>query len=129
MSGSEITDITVLILRDIRDRLDGTNQRLDTLNGRVDSLSDHVGTLSENVGTLNDRVGTLNDRVGRLSERVDGMAGDIHVMNERFSLVEHAVRVAADQVVTVGRVVKNRHEAAIDDLRERVARLEAKASG
>lgn len=87
MSDSDITDITVLILRDIRDRLDGTNERLDTLTGEV------------------------------------------QVLSERVSLIDQTVKVAVEKIGTVGRVVKNKHEKELENLRERVTRLERKASG
>lgn len=101
MADSEITDITVLILRDICDRLDGTNQRLDTLNERADGLTGEVHVTNQR----------------------------LEMMNERLSLVEHTVRDAADQIGTVGRIVTNKHDREIESLRKRVSRLEAKASG
>ncbi|MER2563805.1 MAG: hypothetical protein ABTQ32_23950 [Myxococcaceae bacterium] len=50
----EPTDITIEILKGIRDegrktneRIDDTNSRLDGLSGRVDSLAEHVDQLGE----------------------------------------------------------------------------------
>jgi hypothetical protein len=44
-------------------------------------------------------------------------------------VVEHTVNDAAGQMILLARYVKNKHETAIDDLRERVTLLEAKARG
>jgi len=64
----------------------------------------------------------VKDELRGTNERLD-------VTNQRLTVVEHTVNDAAGQIVLLGRYITNRHEAAIDDLRERVTRLEAKASG
>lgn len=58
----------------------------------------------------------------RLSSRIDGLWTRVDETNARLSVVEHVVRDAAEQIVFLGRYSKN----AIEDLRERVSRLEAK---
>jgi chromosome segregation ATPase len=100
------SDLTVAILRDIRDRLDGTNSRLDTL--------------TDAARMTNERLDQTNERLDQTNERLDQM-------NQRLTVVEHTVSDAAGQIVLLARYVKNKHETAIDDLRERVTRLEAKA--
>jgi hypothetical protein len=90
------SEVTVQLLRDIRDQLVGTNRRIDDTNRRLD------------------------DGFRAVNERID-------MTNERLAIVETTVRDCAQQGVMVGRYVKNRtdrHEDAIDDLRERVTRLE-----
>ena len=64
-----------------------------------------------------------------LTGEVRGLTGEVRRTNERLDVVEHTVNDAAAQIVLLGRYIKNKHETAIDDLRERVSRLEAKASG
>ncbi len=58
----------------------------------------------------------------RWSQRIRGSTGRLDETNTRLSVVEHVVRDAAEQIVFLGRYAKN----AIEDFRERVARLEAK---
>ncbi len=72
----------------------------------------------------NDRVDTLDKN---LSTRIDGLSTRIDQTNERLSIVEHTVRDLATQLIMLGRYVKNRADVAIEDLRERVSRLEAKS--
>jgi prefoldin subunit 5 len=54
---------------------------------------------------------------------------ELQTTNARLAVVEHTVADAATQIVFVARYVKNNHEAAIEDLRTRVTRLEAKSDG
>ena len=100
------SEITIAILKDIRDAVRGTNDRIETLDK---NLSTRIEGLSSRVDEL--------DR--SLSARIDQT-------NERLSIVETTMRDLATQLVMVGRYVKNRTEVAIEDLLERVARLEAK---
>jgi chromosome segregation ATPase len=100
------SDLPHAILREIRDEIRATNTRLDTTNERLE--------------TTNERLETTIERLDVTIERLD-------MTNERLSLVEHTVSDAAGQIVLLARYVKNKHESAIDDLRERVTRLEAKS--
>ena len=98
------SDLTVSILREIRD---ATRSHTDELRG----------------------VRGLTGEVRGLTGEVRGLTGEVRRTNERLDVVEHTVNDAAAQIVLLGRYIKNKHETAIDDLRERVSRLEAKASG
>jgi hypothetical protein len=100
------SEITIAILKDIRDAVRGTNDRIDTLDKNLSSRIEVMGL-------------TLSARIEATNERLD-------VTNERLSVVEHTVRDLATQLLMLGRYVKNRTEVAIEDLLERVARLEAK---
>jgi hypothetical protein len=80
------SDLTVAVLREIRDEVRGTNKRLDATNQRLDSLELSVST--------------------------------------RLDVVEHTLQGVAGQLVILGRYVKN----SIEDLRERVTRLETAPS-
>lgn len=91
------SDLTVAILREIRDEVRGTNSRLDQTNSRIDQT---------------------NSRFDQT--------------NARLEVVEHTVLDAAGQLVILTRYVKNvvdRHEDAIEDLRDRVDVLESSAPG
>lgn len=100
------SEITIAILKDIRDAVRGTNDRIDTLDK---NLSSRIDSLDKN-----------------LSTRIDGLSTRVDQTNERLSIVEHTVRDLATQLIMLGRYVKNRADVAIEDLRERVSRLEAK---
>jgi len=89
------SEITLSVLREIRDAIVATNTNL---SARIDGLSNRVETLDQ-----------------RLTSRIDET-------NARLTVVEHVVRDAAEQIMFLGRYTKN----AIEDLRERVSRLEAK---
>ncbi len=92
------SDLTLSILREIRDAVVATNSRIDGTNIELRAMKTE-----------------LKD--------------ELRVTNARLEIVEHTVKDAAGQIVMLARYVKNKHETAIDDLRERVTRLEAKASG
>jgi len=102
------SDLTHAILREIRDAVRATNTRLDTTNERLDTTNVELHTIKDELHTMKD---------------------ELRVTNQRLGVIEHTVEDAAGQIVMLGRYVKNKHETAIDDLRERVTRLEAKASG
>lgn len=90
-------DLTVSILREIRDEIRTTRTELK----------------AEIRGT--------NDRLDHTNTRLD-------VTNARLEVVEHTVKDAAGQLVLVTRYLKNvtdRHDEAIDELRDRVEHLEA----
>ena len=93
------SDLTVSILREIRDS---------------------VRTLDTNLSTRIDRLDE------RLTSRIDVTNQRLEVVESRVSLLEHAVTEATAQILLLGRYVKNRTEVDVADLRERVARLEAK---
>ena len=90
MSGDELT---VAILREIRDEIRTTNQRLDVTNQRLDVTNQRLETT-----------------------------------NQRLEVVETTVTDFAAQHLVLTRYTKNivdRHSQSIDDLRERVTKLES----
>jgi hypothetical protein len=94
-------ELTLEILRDIRDGVRATNERLDVTNQRLDVTN----------------------------ERLDGTNQRLDVTNERLGAVEHTVRDLAEQMLMTTRYIKNstrRHDDAIADLDERVTALETK---
>lgn len=95
------SDLTLSILREIRDAVVTTNARIDDTNVELRAMKTELTEVK----------------------------GELRQTNARLEIVEHTVKDAAGQIVMLARYVKNKHETAIDDLRERVTRLEAKASG
>jgi phage-related tail protein len=63
MSGS---DITVEILKDIRDEIRTTNQRLDSTNQRLDSTNQRLGRVET---TLTSRLGAVETALLDLAEQ------------------------------------------------------------
>jgi hypothetical protein len=96
------SEITTSILRQIRDEIVKTRTELKA-----------------EIAKTNERLDVTNERLDVTNERLD-------VSNERLGVVETVVRECAAQVVLLGRYVENQQSSAIDDLRERVERLESK---
>ncbi len=99
------TELTHLILREIRDEIRAVNTNL-----------------SAKIDGTNHRLDETNHRLDETNHRLDET-------NQRLEVVEHTVNDAATQIVLLARYVKNKHEKAIDDLQERVSQLEVKANG
>ena len=104
MSGD---DLTVSILREIRDEIRTTRtdlgSRIDATNQRLDA-----------------GLGAINERLGETNARLDETNG-------RLAVVETTLKDFAGQHLLLTRYVKNtvdRHDDAIDDLRDRVEKLE-----
>lgn len=98
------SELTVANLRDIRDEIRDTKT---TLSARLALLDTSVSS-------------RINSVENSLSTRLDET-------NTRLGVIEHTVRDASEQLVLLTRYVKNtgrRHDEEIDDLRDRVARLE-----
>jgi chromosome segregation ATPase len=102
MSGD---DLTVSILREIRDEIRATRtdlgERIDETNKRLD----------ERLGETNERLAETNNRLGVVETTLQEFAGQ-HLLLTRY--VKHSV---------------DRHGEAIDDLRDRVGKLEAAGAG
>ena len=108
--GTSTADLTIQILREIRDGVRATNERLDGLIGRVDGL---------------------NVRVDTLNERVDGLSGRVDQTNERLDLVEKTLADMAGQFVFISRYVQNsvkRQDARIESLETRVEKIERRGT-
>jgi polyhydroxyalkanoate synthesis regulator phasin len=100
------SELTVSILREIRDSI----RTLDTnLSTRIDRLD----------ANLSRRIDALGERVDALGERVDALG-------ERVTVVEYAVRDAGQQLVMITRYLKNKTEVEVEDLKQRVTTLEIK---
>ena len=95
MSGDELT---VAILREIRDEIRATNARVDVSNERLDKLAEgqiriatevaelrgEVCGLREEVGGLRGEVGDLRGEVGGLRGEVGGLRGEVRKQGDRL---------------------------------------------
>ena len=92
---AEAENLTVQILREIRDELKGTNARIDQTNARLDQTN-------ERLDQTNERLGAVETTVNEMSEQL-------------VFLVKHARNSARHQ---------READEAIDDLRQRMDRVE-----
>jgi chromosome segregation ATPase len=103
VSGLTDSDLTLAVLREIRDELKST--RTD-LSGRLDAVRTE-----------------LKAEIASVGARID-------VTNERLALVEETLRDLVGRQVILTRCVANvvdRQDQAIDDIRERLVRLESRS--
>ncbi len=99
-------DLTATILRQIRDEIIATRTGLQ-------------GELRE----------LRTELKGGFHDLRTELKAELQVTNARLEIVEHTMRDAAGQVVMLTRYIKNKQELAIEELRQRVTRLEAKSGG
>lgn len=105
-------ELTVAILREIRD---GVRETRDEVKRTRSDLSERIDQTNRRLDETNGRLDETNARLGRVEERL--------------GKVEETLQDLAAQQLMLTRYVKNvvdRHEEAIADLRERLARLETK---
>jgi chromosome segregation ATPase len=103
------SDVTVAILREIRDEIRGSNIRLDAVRVELKSEIAEQGQ-------------QLRAEVQETNQRLSGVEA-------RLAAVEETLKDLAAQQLMLTRYVKNvvdRHEQSIDDLRERVVRIETR---
>lgn len=93
---SDVQDLTVRILRSIRDEVAGTNARLDQTNARLDEVNVRLGRVEQSVGRLEQSAEQTNARLGRLEHRFDHLldfAGERYrTLDERT--VDHERRIS-----------------------------------
>lgn len=98
------SDVVTALLRDIRDQMVAT---------RIELKAEIASTRTE-----------LKAEIAELRSDVNGR---LDLTNDRLAIVETTVRDCAQQLVMLGRYVKNHNErtgSEIDDLRARVTKLE-----
>jgi uncharacterized coiled-coil DUF342 family protein len=139
----EPTDLTIEILKGIRDEVRETNVRIDGVrdevretNARVDGLRDEVRETNARVDGLRDEMRETNARVDRLR---DELTGDLRSTNAHLARLEHRqveseVRLATELVAVAGAVrevrdllrddLAVRHR--IDDHERRLVALESR---
>jgi archaellum component FlaC len=102
-------------------RIDQTNARLEQMNS----------SLGERIDQTNARLEGVENRLEHVEGRLERMDGRLERMDGRLGRVEESLRDLADQQLILTRVLANvaeRHDESLDDLRERVTRLETKLS-
>jgi predicted nucleic acid-binding Zn-ribbon protein len=106
-------DLTVEILRQIRDQLAKTDGRVETLSSQQAESNELTKVLVGSHSKLNDKVETLNQKVENLSQKVENLNEKVEATNVRLDRL-------------TGEIVKSRtHDAArLLDLDERMARIE-----
>lgn len=110
MSDAEQTEI----LRAIWNEMKALGQ---SLGGRIDALRTEV---SSRIDQTNARLDQANARLEKTNERLGGA-------EQRLGAIEVLLQDLGAQQVLLGRYVKSvvdRHETSLDDIRERLARLE-----
>lgn len=96
MAGS---DITVEILKDIRDEIRSTNQRLDVSNNRLDSVESTLTTrLGAVESTLTTRLGAVESALLDLAEQQRFVVRYTKAMAERDSRLEGRVSALETRV-------------------------------
>jgi predicted nucleic acid-binding Zn-ribbon protein len=115
-----------------------SDEQTEILRGIWQELKDLGQNLGERIDRTNERLDDTREALrGELAEmrrellaRIDGTNSRIDETNSRLDKVEEALKDLAGQQLMLTRyvgTVVDRHEQAIADLRERLARLEGQA--
>jgi uncharacterized coiled-coil DUF342 family protein len=113
-------DITTQVLIQIRDEIVATRTEL---TGEIHTLSEEI------VATRTELTGEIQVLTVELRGTKTELKAEIAKTNERLESLEAKVDILNDKVEAIGRYAKNvsrRQDKAIDELRERVAKLEAR---
>ena len=102
---SKTSDVTVEILRDIRDGVKQTNARLDQTNARLDRMGEELNARLDQMGE------ELNTRLDRTNTRLDGLRQDV---GEGFRMVDQRI----------DNILLGEHGKEHDELRRRVSHIE-----
>ncbi|MBA3392368.1 MAG: hypothetical protein H0T89_06975 [Deltaproteobacteria bacterium] len=101
----ESDDLTIHVLREIRDEIRSTNQRVDETNVRLDAINTHLGKRIDAMGErLDKRIDGMGDRITesemRTATAITGLAGAIHevrdLLKDRFDLRDRVERCERD---------------------------------
>ncbi len=123
-SNNEQTELLRLIWNEMKalgqnlgGRIDETNARLDQTNQRIDSTNQRIDAMHRE---LKSEIQETNQRLGSVEMRLESL-------ETRVGSVEETLHELAAQQLILGRFVRNASERegrAIDELRERVVRVE-----
>lgn len=94
-------DITLEILRDIRDS---------------------IRTVDKKVSSTNERISMTNDRIDDTNSRLEALTLGV---TSRLDAIDRTLTELAAQIFMLGRYVKNRVAAEIDELKLRVTKIES----
>lgn len=106
---TDTADLTLAILRDIRDAVRLTNGRLDDTNTRLEEMNSRLGETNTRLEEMNTRQEEMNTRIG-------------HVETTLLELAEQQRFVV--RALGTGRGRDRRLEQEVDSLRARVDALE-----
>jgi hypothetical protein len=91
-------DVTVEILKDIRDAARGTNTRLDTLEG---SLTDRLDFAADRLDTVTERLDIVASRLDRVAERLELVETTLLDVGEQNQLIVRYTRTMAEREVGI----------------------------
>ena len=97
------SDLTVVILREIRELAASTKKGLDETNARMDARFDAV------------------------DKRFDSVDKRFDAIEQRLTIVERGVQHLSDEMYFVKSHIRHIIDTAIEDLRRRMTRVESKA--
>lgn len=102
-------DITVEILKQIRDGVTGTNQRLESVEQRLGSMDRRLETVEHRLGAMDRRLESVDDRMGTIE-------GALLDLAQQHRFLVRGFRALSDR--------DGRFESDVDDLRARVEAIE-----
>lgn len=91
-----ISELTVDILRQIRDQLVKTHERVETLSNQQAEANELIKVLVDSHSKLNEKVDSTNSRVDSTNARLDRLTDEIikSRTNDAARLLEHDERLA-----------------------------------
>lgn len=87
----ETSDLTIHVLREIRDKIDGTNQRLDRTNERLERVEMRVDNLTTRMIENDARVATELVEVAGTNRQILGLLRDRFDLRDRVERCEHDI--------------------------------------
>lgn len=123
-SGS-VANLTIEILKDIRNEIRNTNSRLDQTNSRLDQTNERLERLTVDVNT---RLEGIDRRLEGIDGRLEGIDGRLDRVEGRLETHGQAIVKLIGQVETLNGRFDNfltgAHKEAHEELRARVERIE-----
>jgi len=103
-----VTDLTVKILREIRDETRQTNTRLDQTNACLDSLQHE-----------------MHESIGQTNARLDGLQHEMGQTNARLDSLQHEMRRGFDKVgQRIDNLLLGPHREDHEQIHQRLDRIE-----
>jgi septal ring factor EnvC (AmiA/AmiB activator) len=112
------SDLTVEILKDIRNEIRGTNQRLDVTIEHLDATNQHLDATNHRLDVTIERLDVTIQRLDVANQRLDVVGHTLLDLAERQSLVVRYTEVLA--------ATDSRIEGRVGDLEARVDKLESR---
>ena len=144
-SGS-VANLTVEILKSIRDEVRNTNTRLDQTNVRLDQTLERLDRLTTDMNTqfervdarlegIDGRLGGIDGRLGGIDGRLEGIDGRLGGIDGRLDRIDGRLETHGKAIVKlIGQVeslngrfdnfLTGAHKEAHEELRARVERIE-----